>query len=85
LGIPLPIPKRRRNKMNAKTSQIGQLLERGMSPREIARVFDVSREWVNQVRHRYEARKYKHLYQELVEHLNSQEERAWNDSELIQP
>jgi len=60
--------------LNGKTGQIEQLLERGMSPRQIARAFDVSREWVNHVRYRYEARKYKQLYQALVEHLSGQEE-----------
>ena len=70
--------------MNGKTGQIEQLLERGMSPRQIARAFDVSRKWVNHIRYRYEARKFKRLYQELVERLG-QEEKLWNDAELIQP
>jgi transposase len=73
LEIPLQISKRRKNELNGKTSQIEQLLERGMSPRQIARAFDVSREWVNQVRYRYEARKYKKLYLEMVENLNNKE------------
>jgi transposase-like protein len=60
--------------MNQKTRHIEQLLERGIPVRQIARGFDVSREWVDRVRHRYEARKYKQLYQALVEHLNAQEE-----------
>ena len=65
--------------MNQKTRHIEQLLERGIPVRQIARVFDVSREWVDRVRHRYEARKYKKLYQELVEHLSGQEVMKGND------
>lgn len=52
--------------MSAKTKQIEQLLERGIPVRQIARVLDVSREWVSHVRYRYEARKYKELYEELL-------------------
>ena len=59
--------------MNQKTRQIEQLLERDIPVRQIARVFDVSREWVDRVRHRYEARKYKRLYQELIEQLEQEE------------
>lgn len=69
--------------MNERTRQIEQLLERGVSTREISRAVDVSREWVIHIRHRYEAKKYKRLYQALVERLGQEE--LWNDSELIQP
>ena len=53
--------------MKQRTRQIEQLIERGIPIRQIARAFDVSREWVDRVRHRYEARKYKELYQELLD------------------
>jgi len=58
--------------VNQKTRQIEQLIERGIPVRQIARAFDVSREWVDRVRHRYEARKYKQLYEELLERVNQQ-------------
>jgi transposase-like protein len=52
--------------MNAKSKQIEKFLERGIPVRQIARVLDVSREWVMHVRYRYEARKYKKMYDELL-------------------
>ena len=62
--------------MNQRTDEIERLLEQGVSARKIARELLVSQEWVAFVRNRYLARKYKKLYQDLVEHLNGQEERV---------
>ena len=59
--------------MSSKTRQIEQLLEAGIPVRKIARGLDVSKEWVTFVRHRYEARKYKKLYHELLEQRTKQE------------
>ena len=56
--------------MSSKSRMIEQLLERGMPVRQIARALDVSREWVTHVRYRYEARKYKTLYQELLNQIH---------------
>ena len=57
--------------MSARSRQIEKFLERGIPVRQIARVLDVSREWVMYVRYRYEARKYKELYEELLEQLGA--------------
>ena len=55
--------------MSPKSKQIELLLERGIPIRKIARAVDVSKEWVSFVRYRYEARKYKELYHELLARL----------------
>jgi len=55
--------------MSVKTNKIEQLLERGIPVRQVARALDVSREWVSHVRYRYEARKYKELYHELLKRI----------------
>ena len=57
--------------MNAKSKQIENLLGRGIPVRQIARALDVSREWVMHVRYRYEARKFKRLYEELLEQIEA--------------
>jgi hypothetical protein len=56
--------------MTAKSKMIEKMLENGMSPRKISRAMDVSREWVRHIQYRYEARKYKQLYEQLLEQVN---------------
>lgn len=55
--------------MTPKSKMIVKMLESGMSPRQISRAMDVSREWVRYIQYRYEARKYKQLYEDLLERV----------------
>jgi len=50
----------------SKTSEIERLLEENFPIRAIAKKVDVSKEWVMFVRYRYEARKYRKLYADLI-------------------
>ena len=60
--------------MSRRTEDIEKLLDEGVSMWRIARDLGLTEQWVVFVRNRYFARKYKSLYEHLVEQLKGEEE-----------